>query len=728
MKKEFGFLFLFLSFLTMGFSQLTPTAKVENPRPLHKQQKAAGKWKVQFATTVTPACVAPIGMTSDGNFLYAGSASKGILYKIGFDSKLKDSVSVYGLSKSAIGSYCVGMAFDGTHLYISNGNAAIYRLNARKDSVVETISISSNAAGLAYDPNADNGNGGFWTTFPGESLKLFSRTGQLLSTITLENLNYDAEIWGLCYDTSSNSLFALERYPQNILKINTTTKKISAPLHCVSDDKTAWANYYAYGIYIQKGVYSDTSSTLGIFFMSRYHIGYDLASVNMMEENGAEITGTTMEKFHKVNTPKTIFANIANRGKNALTSFIFNYEVDGTVYADTVSGVNYSDYTSGNTINHAITFTPTVCDKVYDMKLWISNINGSDISSDTLKFSFETYLKGVQRNVLHEAFTSATCSPCKSGNAILKNIFNNHDNWVCIKYQMYWPGDGDPYFTPEGYTRSSYYGVTSVPYLAADGDYYQGSSTAYTSELLEARIPKPSFVELEGSLTYDNAAKFTAEIKATPIKSISGDVRLFAALVESQTRQNIADEYLNYYGAQVFYANWDSVFYFVMKKFLTPATGTPVTLKEDSVLTFNLEYEFNGNYRLPKNASDYINNDKEHSVENFNHIFLVYWLQEYETQEVFQSGKAGSASGIAQSNSTLAKVTVFPNPAYTQMHIQSDVPFSSVRLINMAGQCIYRTDVQSDHHLLNVQDYAKGLYILQLQTKNGTVNTKVQIR
>ena len=75
------------------------------------------------------------------------------------------------------------------------------------------------------------------------------------------------------------------------------------------------------------------------------------------------------------------------------------------------------------------------------------------------------------------------------------------------------------------------------------------------------------FLEMEGNLLYDNNKTFTAEIKATPYKSLSGDIRLYAALVENKTRKNIADEYLSYYGASTFYANWDTVFHFVMKKF-----------------------------------------------------------------------------------------------------------------------------------------------------------------
>ena len=161
-------------------------------------------------------------------------------------------------------------------------------------------------------------------------------------------------------------------------------------------------------------------------------------------------------------------------------------------------------------------------------------------------------------------------------------------------------------------------------------------------------------------------------------------------------------------------------------RMIIPFFRVPSTIR---TITFNLEYTFNGDYRLPQDANDYIDHEVEHSVENFNHVFVVYWLQNYRTQEVLQAGKAGeAATGIATSSSSLARVRVYPNPSSNQMNIRSDIPFTTVRLINMAGQCVFQANANGEQYQLNVQDYASGLYILQLHTANGTVNTKVQIR
>ncbi|MBQ2488293.1 MAG: T9SS type A sorting domain-containing protein [Bacteroidales bacterium] len=738
MKNRFviALVALMVSGMTMA-QDLKPVIGTGQPAPEMKQQKAAGDWKIQFSTTVTPAFTSPAGITSDGKDLYTVSVAKPMIYRVGFDNKLKDSVSISGLSKSSVTSaYAVGVAYDGHNMYVCNGNAAIYMLDSTLSKVEKTITLPSGtyAGAVAYAPDADNGNGGFYVALVNYGIKLFTREGKLLKTITSTDLGYAAQVWALAYDTISYGgpyLYALERYPQNIIRINPQTGKINAPIHTVGADVTAWANYYSYGMYVQKGVVDSSSATLGVFFMARYHIGYDLSTVNDLPEDGIAVVGSDMEKFHKAGTPKTIHATFRCTGSQPLKSYVFHYLIDNVDYTDTVQGKSYSDYVSGFKLTHSKTYTPAEPDMKINVKLWLSDINGNvdEVSSDTLDFVFETYDKGVQRNVLHEGFTAATCSPCKAGNANLKAIMDANSNWVCIKYQMSWPGNGDPYYTSEGYTRRAYYNVSSVPWLRVDGTIYAGNSGSYTATVLKNEAQKPSFVEMNGSLSYDGAKRYMAEITVKPVKDISGDVRLFAALVESKTVKNIADEYLNQYGPATFAANWDTVFHHVMKKFLTPvSTGTAVTLKEDSVLHFNLSYEFQGNYRLPNNAQDPINLNTEHSVEDFNHIYLVYWLQDYKTMEVFQAGKTEGPLSVAESRSSLADVKVFPNPASDMLQIRSDVEFSAVRIVNMAGQVVRQLSAEGMECSLSVQGLAAGLYILQLQTANGTVNTKVQVR
>ncbi|MBR6919594.1 MAG: hypothetical protein IKN37_04650, partial [Bacteroidales bacterium] len=70
MKNRFviALVALMVSGMTMA-QDLKPVIGTGQPAPEMKQQKAAGDWKIQFSTTVTPAFTSPAGITSDGKDL-----------------------------------------------------------------------------------------------------------------------------------------------------------------------------------------------------------------------------------------------------------------------------------------------------------------------------------------------------------------------------------------------------------------------------------------------------------------------------------------------------------------------------------------------------------------------------------------------------------------------------------------------------------------------------------
>lgn len=85
----------------------------------------------------------------------------------------------------------------------------------------------------------------------------------------------------------------------------------------------------------------------------------------------------------------------------------------------------------------------------------------------------------VQRKPLHEVFTSSTCGYCPPANSNIDGIVLdplNADDATLIKYQVSWPGPGDPYNTPEVQTRRSYYGINSVPAFYVDAASESGTS------------------------------------------------------------------------------------------------------------------------------------------------------------------------------------------------------------------------------------------------------------
>ncbi|MBO4542303.1 MAG: Omp28-related outer membrane protein, partial [Bacteroidales bacterium] len=636
---------LFISLLLMGFvcasfaQQISIIEKTESNDNIAKHQKALSGWTVLKHGGLNTTCNGSIGTCTDGTYLYSATTSAKKIFKIDIaTSVIVDSITFTGgpSSASSVGAYMVGLAYDGTYFYFTNGTAVLYKVDITTGTCTSMNFPSGTAAGgLAYAPDADNGNGGFWTAdLNTGNLDLYAASNlSKLQTITMANINYeDGFFWGLTYDTITAGgpyIYGLERYPQNVIRINPSTKQ-ATPIYYAANDYSAMENYYCYGISIVPNVTisNNTYNTLCISFMSGPTLlVYDLATVFNLDSIAASMKYTDMAAFQKINVPFTVNANVINEGTQNITSFTYNYAVDGQTYSSTINNVTIKDAIDGKVINHPTQFTPTESGKTYNMQIWLSDLNGIEgLNSDTLTYSFKCYTNSVKRVVLHEGFTSATCSPCKTGNAKLKQVLSqlNPEDWTAIKYQMSWPGNGDPYYTSEGYTRRAYYGVSSVPYLTVDGggeEEFGNAPSYYTVSLFNGYAEIPSFVELNATFQWNGQKKYNVSVEVNPLETYSGNYRLFVALVENQTKNNFADEYLEKYGAATFYANFDTVFYYVMKKFMTSASGDNITLTANTPVTKSYEYEFKGDYRLPNNAQDPISHASEHSVENFANIY-----------------------------------------------------------------------------------------------------------
>ena len=114
---------------------------------------------------------------------------------------------------------------------------------------------------------------------------------------------------------------------------------------------------------------------------------------------------------------------------------------------------------------------------------------------------------------LHEVFTSSTCGPCVAGNRNTdENIFPKYDpsQYAVIKYQMSWPGTGDPYTTAEGNVRRSLYAVNSIPNMQVDGG-WNGNASSYTTALFDQFTGKPAYIKIESTHTI-NFKKVTVDV------------------------------------------------------------------------------------------------------------------------------------------------------------------------------------------------------------------------
>ena len=154
---------------------------------------------------------------------------------------------------------------------------------------------------------------------------------------------------------------------------------------------------------------------------------------------------------------------VANWGVDDITSMEVSYKL-GSEPEQTFLISNISGMASGRKF---IVSSPAIdvpasfqTENTYPVVITITEVNGKDdedMSNNTLTSSTTMLPRFIQRIVLHEGFTAATCPPCKQGNENLKSIQNSNPNkYATIKYQTAGPSPGDPYYTTEVGDRGSF--------------------------------------------------------------------------------------------------------------------------------------------------------------------------------------------------------------------------------------------------------------------------------
>ncbi len=314
-----------------------------------------------------------------------------------------------------------------------------------------------------------------------------------------------------------------------------------------------------------------------------------------------------------LNTPVTVKGLIENFKEGTITSMDINWQVgNGAVHTMSVTGLNIGKLGTYE-FTHDDAYTPAQGDQ--SIKVWVSNVNGQTDdarpSNDLLTKSFMVASQGVQRTVLYEEFTSSTCGPCATFNTNYFNttfLNNNAGKYALVKYQMNWPGNGDPYYTAEGGQRRQYYGVNGVPTLFIDGD----EGTHFNANDLQADLDEkyaiPAVVSLQAYYEITNNNDVKVKVVGTPY--VSGNFTLHIAVVEKETTGNAS-------------SNGETEFHNVMMKMVPDANGTAVSCSDGTQFVERKQASLTGT-----------------NIEEMNDLEVVVFMQDDNTKAILQAAIA----------------------------------------------------------------------------------------
>lgn len=351
-----------------------------------------------------------------------------------------------------------------------------------------------------------------------------------------------------------------------------------------------------------------------------------------------------------------------NYGSDTVKSATLDFKENPSATASTVSEASLNiPPLSGKSISSSLTW---MCPKgIYKNNLTVKTVNGVTNSNTTytsasrLAIAYGDVTK--VRVPLFEIFTSSTCPPCKPGNENLHSIIDTKDSgeFNVLKFQQDFPGTGDPYATIETVNRRGFYDINSIPRMEIDGG-WDGNANSFTETEYATATAKKSFFDITGTYTSDTVKKeISVSLDIKPLTNLfTGEFRVHYAVAERITTKNKK-------------TNGETSFTQVVKKMLPDENGTLLENVSSNLMTANLTskhsiiYSQKGSYRLPADGTsgNRINLSLGNTVENFNNLYVVAWIESQTEGMVLQSARltkssSGSGGTLAVTDSVFKSV------------------------------------------------------------------------
>ena len=216
---------------------------------------------------------------------------------------------------------------------------------------------------------------------------------------------------------------------------------------------------------------------------------------------------------------------VLNAGATAITSFDVDFNYNGTIYTQNVTGINLASLATYTVTMPSLTLAPGLSNVVAT----VSNVNGgvdNDPSDDSMTQSINPVVPAVGKMVVGEEGTGTWCQWCPRGAVFMDKFATDYDGfWAGIAVH-----NGDPmtvtdYDAGIGALISGY--PSALVDRGADGD-PSGMSTDFF-----ARLQTPPVAIINNGATWDAATRvLNVSVKATFAAAATSSYKLACVLTE----------------------------------------------------------------------------------------------------------------------------------------------------------------------------------------------------
>lgn len=434
---------------------------------------------------------------------------------------------------------------------------------------------------------------------------------------------------------------------------------------------------------------------------NKYALGIDNVCVTTQNELDAELTSLDLPQYVYTPGNMTIKGLMTNVGTQNITSFDVIYKIGGGAESPicSISSINIIPGATKE-FTHNIPANLIAGDHSIEVKIVaVNNTTDNNMNNNSYTDIVHVASQLVSKECLFESFSSATCTPCAPWNETFQSWIHNHDtdNINYIKYQMWFPYGGDPYFIPLGKERFNYYALDGIRATIANGQALSSQmATTLDAVLNQSNIEKSTF-SINATFSYIDK-EISLPFTITPFMTIS-DVNVHVAICEKTTTGNVVP--VGQYG------NGETEFHHVLMYMWYSSDNESVNF------TINTPYINTVNYNM---ASTH--------VEEMEDLIAVIFLQDKKTKNVLQSNTFEIQS-VGIENKDKCEIAVYPNPSMDYFKI-TNARQSDIFIYNMWGQCVKSEKNISNDYLISTENMPNGMYLLKVLYNNKMV-TSVKI-
>ena len=330
---------------------------------------------------------------------------------------------------------------------------------------------------------------------------------------------------------------------------------------------------------------------------------FDDIKVFTLENLDVAVTGTNLPDIQGVGNLSVSFG-VMNYGATPVTSIEASYEVEGMEPVVQNFNVNLASLAT-TTLSFS---EPCVLENPgsYNFIMKVIHVNGEedDVAENNMcEKTVSVPLDGVQRVPMIEHFSSSTCGPCVSVNNQMNTFCNNNaGRFTYTKYQMNWPGSGDPYYTAEGGVRRAYYGVSGVPDIYLDG--VGTNNAAVNQATFNQHAEEPGYFDVRGSFTVDGN---NIHIVADVMPYVDVEARVYVSVNEKITHNNVG-------------GNGETSFHHVFMKMMPNGEGSTIAFTGAELQHLEFTQDMGSTH-----------------VEEMSDLEVSIWVQNYGSRYVYNS-------------------------------------------------------------------------------------------